>query len=55
MYELLSVWWYIFKSDPVPNRACTPSLYLLSPVNVLPVVTAKLPVAVTPPCQALPL
>ena len=47
--------WNISRSSPVPNLAFTLSLYLLSPVNVLPVVTAKLPVAVTPPCQAPPL
>ena len=48
-------WWNISRSDPVPTNNFTPSLYLLSPVNVLPVTTAKLPVAVTPPCQAVPL
>ena len=52
---LTSLVWKISKSDPVPISALTPSLYLLSPVNVLPVTAAKLPLAVTPPCHAEPL
>ena len=45
----------ISKSPPVPNLYFTLSLLKLSPVKVFPVVDAKLPLAVTPPCQAPPL
>ena len=45
----------ISKSCPVPNLAFALSTYVLSPLKLLPVVEAKLPLAVTPPCQAPPL
>ena len=48
------VLWNISKSCPVPNLAFALSTYVLSPLKLLPVVRAKLPVCVTPETQAEP-
>ena len=53
--ESVPLWYISNPSELVPNTDFTLSLCMLCPVNVLPVVDAKLPLAVTPPCQVPPL
>ena len=53
--ESVPLWNISNPSELVPYTDFTLSLCMLCPENVLPVVDAKLPLAVTPPCQVPPL